>query len=434
MGPNIISKGGINDTLLVFANVPGLKAAQSKSNASAAVPNMQQYVYGMMNQHRSIHHYGMVRMFAWVTDDEKSAILPRTITDRRRTSVMLDLVAQVSEIAGGTVSEANPSKARRRHDLPIQSAQLVAERAKALGIRDPDSRRHPPPIPIWYELGLGSDALDQLRNLPHKLPWQDELLALEDSWRKSQQEVGKQSSETIKSGGTPPPKVPVRLQRLRSQYLTIRKTKAIAQDWADRQSEIDKAEVDLFTGGRSPSEHSAMREEIQLKAATLHSDMDQGRKDLGVLARRYIDDRRGFEQHPPLLQWDRRTAEPLAVKDDEFYPAKKMALLDIKPVPEALDSLNNFDKQICFQYLCHILFSNPSLSTRNALETVFQGDLDDFVERVPDLSNPLKGGNPDLNDLRVRTLPLDFLVQLALALESWPFRKQTPEMILSIRR
>ncbi len=162
--------------------------------------------------------------------------------------------------------------------------------------------------------------------------------------------------------------------------------------------------------------------------------MAKGRHDLALLAKKYIDDRRGFEQQPPLLQWDRRTAEPLLVKDEEFYPHQKLALLDIQPVPDVLEKLNDFDKRTCFDYLCSILFRNRSQPARIDLEAIAQGGLHEFLEKVPDIRNPLKGGQPNLDDLRSRTLPIDLLVQLALALEKWPFRLQTHQMIMQTGR
>lgn len=66
-----------------------------------------------------------------------------------------------------------------------------------------------------------------------------------------------------------------------------------------------------------------MKEDVRQEAAKLHAEIDKGRKDLAVLARKYIDDRRGFAQDQPLLQWDCRTAESLLVRSDEFYPSEK---------------------------------------------------------------------------------------------------------------
>lgn len=387
-----------------------------------------------MNQEHSLHHYGLVRMLAWLPDDEKTTFLPRTITERKKFSVRLDLATHVSEVAGGALDNGRVQQARRQHDLAVQSERRVAQRAKNSGVWDPENRRPPASTPPWYEIGLDIDALDQLRRLPHKLPWQIELLDSEDAWRECQQKVGKQPSIARNGIGRPRSPEPENMRFLRAKFLTVRKTKMVAQEWANRQSELDKSEIALHTVSQVPPTLAAAKEEIQQKAATLHAEIGQGRNDLALLAKKYIDDRRGFEQKPPLLQWDRRPSEPLVVKDDEFYPPKEMALLDLKPVPEALDKLNDFDKRTCFDYLCNILLRTPAQSVRNDLTAAVQGGLDDFIERVPDLGNRLKGGNPNLDDLRVRTLPLDLLVQLALALETWPFRMQTHEMIMNSGR
>ena len=422
-------KGKINDSLLILANLTGGKAFKSRSDQPTATI-IPQYISGILNQENSIHHYGLVRMLAWLPDDEKATYLPRTITERKKYSVRLDLVTRLSEIAGAPLDDVPSSQARRQHDLTLQSMQHVAQRAKASGVWHSDSRRPPAPTPPWYEIPLVSDALDQLRKLPHKLPWQKELLALHDTWRRPQRKVDKHASEARRPKGRPRSEEPESLRLLRAKFLTVRKTKVVAQQWADRQIELDRSRIDAHRARQSPAILAAREKDIQQKEAALCAEMTKGRKDLALLARRYVDDRRGFEQQPPLLQWDRRTAEPLLVKDEEFYPPQKMALLDIQPVPDVLEKLNDFDKRTCFDYLCSILFRNLAQPVRTDLEAVAQGGLDEFLERVPDLSNPLKGGHPNLDDLRVRTLPTDLLVQLALALEKWPFRLQSHEMIM----
>jgi mitochondrial transcription factor 1 len=429
--PKTISRGCVNDTLLILANLSGLRTNQPKFAGSASVRNIHYYINGMMSQEHSLHHYGLVRMLAWIPDHEKGTFLPRTITDRKKFSVRLDLVAEVSEVAGGPLRDLPPNQARRQHELTLQSEQLAAQRAKDLGIWDPQHRRSPPSTPPWYEIDLAPDALDQLRSLPQKLPWQNEMLDLEDVWSNVQQKAGKNSSESRKVSGNQPSEEPESLRLLRAKYLTVRKARLVARDWANRQNELDRAQVDLFVEDPHSSTLVPTREDIQRKTATLHAEMAKGRNDVALLARKYIDDRRGFEQQNPLLQWDRRLAEPLAVQEGEFFPARKMALLDLKPVPDAIDKLSDFDKRTFFAYVCSMLFRCPSQGVKNGLTTVVQGGLDDFIKRVPDLSNPLKGGNLSLDDLRVRTLSVDLLVQLALALETWPFRLQTHEMIIN---
>jgi mitochondrial transcription factor 1 len=430
-----LSRGSINHTLLILANLTSLKAIQSQSQSSVSSKYLQDYISGMMNQENSLHHYGLVRMVTWVPDDEKHIFLPRTITERKKFSVRLDLTAQVKEVAGADREDTPTTRARRQHDLTIRSEQLVAERSKLSDPWDPPNRRPSPSTPPWYEIGLVPDALEELRRLPHTLPWHDELLDFEDMWaKKNERNPQKASSRRREGAGRPRSKEPESLRFLRAKFLTVRKAKTIAQQWANRQNEIDKVEIACSSGGLMPSTAPTIREDTQQKAHDLHTEMDQGRKDLALLARKYIDDIRGFEQHPSLLQWDRRTVEPLVVQDKEFHQPKKMALLDIRPMPEALEKLNDFDKRTCFDFLLNILFRNPSQPIRNDLTTVVQGGLDDFIGRVPDLTNLSKGGNPNLDDLRARTLPVDLLVQLVLALETWPFRMQTHEMIMNTGR
>lgn len=423
-----ISGGTLNDTLLIVANLTGPKAFRSQRGSSILA--MHHYINGMMNQENSFHHYGLVRMLAWLPDDEKTSFLPRNVTERRKFTVRLDMGAQVEEIVGADEVHS-PSQSRRQHDLTIKSEQLASLRGIRAGIWHPESRRPHPSTRPWYEIGLVPDAIDQLRRLPNKLPWQSELLALEDTWNARRIHLDTKPRKGDHGRGRPPSKEPESLRLHRAKFLTMRKANTIPQQWAHRQNELVNAQCDLVTGDPSSPDHISTREAIQAELAQLHAEMAKGRRDLVVVARKYIDDCRGFKQQPPLLQWDRRTGEPLIVTDDEFYPSKKMALLDINPTPEALQQLSDFDKRVCFDYLCNMLFRNPAQPISDNLATVVRGGLDDFVQRIPDLLNPLKGGHANLDDLRARAIPASLLIQLALALETWPFRMQTHAMIMT---
>lgn len=426
-----VTKGVINHTLLILANLTGVKAIQPKNGTS--IRAMHHYINGMMNQENSFHHYGLVRMLVWVPEKEKAAYMPRTITERKNFTVRLDTVAHVDEIAGADEIE-NPSHSKRNHHLAIHSEQLTSERAIKCGIWNPEDRRPHPSTPPWHEIGVASDALDQLCRLPNKLSWHADLIELEDAWKIRQGQPPEQDVNARRGRGRPRAEVPKALRVHRARFLTTRKAYLIPKQWAHRQSELDKAEIDLISTDSTSTSYAAKRNAIQERTAKLLAEIAKGRRDLVTVARKYIDDRRGFEQVPPLLQWDRRTAEPLVVRDDEFHPAKKMALLDIKPDPTSLDKLDTFDRRVCFDYLCNMLFRNPAQPIRNDLTTVVQGGLDEFVQKVPELLNPLKGGHPNLDELRARTLPVSLLIQLALALETWPFRMQTHGMIMSTGR
>lgn len=428
---NVVSEARTNDSLLILANFGSLKSAHVKFDSTASNKIIHRYINGIMNPAETYHHYGLVRMLVWIRDTEKKMFLPRTVSHRKKFTVRLDLVAQVAEIAGCARVEEAINGVRRQHDLAVESMQLASERAKDHGLWDPESRRAPPPSPAWFEIEPGPDALSQLRSLPQRLPWHDEIIALQEAWDANPESKVK----PIKAkNGRPRSAGPENLRHIRAKFLTMRKAKAVAHEWARRQNELDREELRIWDTAAAASPTTAQKEAIQQKKAALHTEIRLGRADLIRFARKCIDDRRGFEQQPSLLQWDRRTGNPLIVADNEFYPENTLSLLDFQPVPTALLRLSDIDKRTCFDYLCGILFRNPSAGIRAGLATAVQGGLDDFLARVPDLRNPLKGGNPNLDDLRPRTLPLDLLVQLALALETWPFRPQTHEMMMASRK
>jgi hypothetical protein len=55
---------------------------------------------------------------------------------------------------------------------------------------------------------------------------------------------------------------------------------------------------------------------------------------------------------------------------------------------------------------------------------------DDFIQTVPGIHDPTKGGWFDLSNLRIRTLPADMFVEIALAYEKWPFRATTETILM----
>jgi hypothetical protein len=126
-----------------------------------------------------------------------------------------------------------------------------------------------------------------------------------------------------------------------------------------------------------------------------------------------------------VLAWDRREVEPLWVDKDEFYPSKPLALLDFQPRPTALLlRLDTPEKKLCFDYLTSTLLQNPGRSVAHGLEQMVHDGLNQFLEKVPSLRDPQQGGNPDLDDFRIRSLPVGLFVDLALAWETWPFRPE----------
>lgn len=451
VGSKDIFKNTINPSLLILANFTNYGAKDPKYERSISQKYIREYLLGIMDPEQSFHHYGLVRMLAWLRNQDKNTIIPRAISDRHKFTVRLDVVAQVNEVAGGAYEISHRSAPRRQHELTLRSEQLVAQRAKDAGILTPENRKPPPSSPPWYEIGLGDGALDQLRQLPHRLPWQERFLEMYEEWGKGNKNTGenpfkamKRKPERSSSGarrgkivrssvkGRPPSKEPREWRVLRTRFLTVRKQNIEAQDWANRQIELDKAEMKLLAGEQPASKYLASMKAIRRKADKLHAQINAGRIDLFRLVRKYIDDLRGFEQNPPLLQWDRRNAEPLLVSPNEFHPAQKLTLLDLQPVTDSLRKLSDLDQRTCFEFICHCLFRYPTQSMRDVLKTVVQGDIDDFLEKVPDLLDPSKGGNSNLDDLRARTLPVDLIVQLALALEKWPFRMQAYEMLVMI--
>jgi hypothetical protein len=143
---------------------------------------------------------------------------------------------------------------------------------------------------------------------------------------------------------------------------------------------------------------------------------------------RMIDDARAFDSSPPVLAWDRRDAEPVLVEDTDFYTPEALPLVDFRPKLDIISRLDTASKQVCFNYVTGVLLQSSSRTVRSALKVLVQNGVDEFLQRVPGLRDPRRGGKPNLTDLRVRSLPVDLFVDLAIAFESWPFRPELVEM------
>jgi len=63
------------------------------------------------------------------------------------------------------------------------------------------------------------------------------------------------------------------------------------------------------------------------------------------------------------------------------------------------------------------------------MQSVLGAGVPEFLETVPSIEH-LKEIH-DLDDLRVRSLPAQTLVDIAIAFEAWPFRPSIEQMVLS---
>jgi transcription factor 1 len=402
----------LNTSLLVVANATRRSGSGRKddSNYAGAIgKHMLHGFYNSMFHHtqESLHRYGRVRMLAWLPDDDKASILPRTVASRGKQAVQWDLLADVSEVAGGSSYQQSNLSARRHSELDIESERLVMQRTRSDPAKDAGSRQPPPTTPIPVSFNLDEAGLAAMRELPNRPQWTDELFELEERYKK-----GEFTAES-KQGK--------RLRVLRNRRVTAYNGHRRSMDIAQRQRLLDKSEVpSTFDVGQDVLSELKSSEEF---TESLRTDRAKLKREHKLLVDKCIDDQRAFDHVPPVLAWDRREVEPLWAEKDEFYPSKMLALLDFQPRSNALLSrLDTPEKKLSFDHVTSALLQHPGRSIVQGLEQMVHDGLKQFLEKAPTLRDPRYGGTLDLEDFRIRSIPVELLVDLALAWETWPFR------------
>jgi mitochondrial transcription factor 1 len=414
----------LNASLLIVANATrrGVTGRRDDSNYAGAIgKHMLHTFYNSMFHHaqESLHRYGRVRVLAWLPDDDKASVLPRTVASRGKQAVQWDLLANISEVAGGGSYQQSALSARRHYELDMESERVVMQRTFRNAVRDASSRQPPPTRPVPASFNLDEAGLAAMHKSPNRPKWTDELVDLEERY--------KMGDFAIKS------KQGKRLRTLRNRRVTVYNSHRRAMDIAQRQRSLDRGHEVKSTSDIPqdiPSGELRPRDGV---ADGLRTERGKLQREYMLLVDKCIDDQRAFDHVPPVLAWDRREAEPLWAEKNEFYPSKTLALLDFQPrLTEFLSRLDTPGKKLCFDHVTSMLLQHPGKSVAQGLEQMVHDGLDQFLQKVPSLRDPQQGGRPDLDDFRIRSLPVELLVDLALAWESWPFRPEisTPNVRL----
>ena len=363
-------------------------------------------------------------MLMWLADDDKRSLLPRTVDYRTKLAVAMEGHLHVEEIVG--FPDASPLKSHREDALDVESSKRVARRMQAKDIIIPPHRQVRP-----------EDRRYDLSEVSRH--WHKELLDLEKAFQ-----AGKFSKRAEESAAEPeeghPHRLDVRLgsewvhrkksiytpeyrrmavlrSTAKTQNVRIAKTNLILKD----QEKIDKMDLDLHREDVQPSE----KEEL-IKA--LQSSIQDYKNVLATLDDKMMtrlffldDDRRAFAMDPPLLMWDRRQAEPLLAREDEFHAPRKVALLDFQP--KATDEYPLTAEQSTYFDLISTSLLGPSgHQTFQYVKTIAPGAFEALVPKVPAIRDPRKGGRYDIESLRVRTATPEMFHGLALAWDNWAFK------------
>jgi mitochondrial transcription factor 1 len=406
--------GELNTSLLIVANATRRSGSGRKDDSNyvgAIGKHMLHTFYNSLFHHaqEGLHRYGRVRMLAWLPDDDKASILPRTVASRGKQAVQWDLIANVSEVVGGDSYQQSALSARRHYELDMESELLLMQRTSSGTVRDRSSRQPPPIRPVPASFNLDEAGLAAMHESPNRPKWTDELVDLEERYKRGDFAI------TSKQGK--------RLRTLRNRRVTAYNSHQRSMDIAQRQRSLDRSEVGLSTSNITQGTLTGEPKPREEVANGLRTERKKLQREYMLLVDKCIDDQRAFDLVPPVLAWDRREVEPLWVDKDEFYPSKPLTLLDFQPrLTELLSRLDTPGKKLSFDHVTSTLLQHPGRSIAQGLKQMVHDGLDQFLQKVPSLRDPRQGGKPDLEDFRIRSLPIGLFVDLALAWETWPFR------------
>jgi mitochondrial transcription factor 1 len=410
----------VNNDILVTINLAG----PSHHNLVSFRGRQDQYFWNNMwaslvdGMRDDIFHRGLIRILAWVPDEAKYSIVPRSAEPVTHQSVQLQMIANVTEVAGGSVLlSEHAQKYRRPHKLEI--ADLVDPGKPHPETNLSATRIDLPPLPAAVDL---QPNVTTLANTDHiaRLPWLDRLIELDqqvmeiDPVLHEDLELAKSSRRRAVHS-----KDPV-IKEWLHQYSLTRTKHAAYQRQLDLINEQRAIEAEWRA---IPSDDDPRITVLKERAAAVSAQTNKMRNTDAAGVRKHIDSYRLYDNKAS--HWCNRTYNPIVTHPREFANATPttLALLDIQPRPEFRQT---FDTEIKHSYLSHVLAhfcSRPATPMYELIESLLDGSgTDDFVATVPNLRNVRMGGWYNLHDLRPRTLSSRLWQELALAYAEWPFR------------
>lgn len=414
-----------NHSILVLVNMARGKASR-RENASKL--NSHYRILSFMNALRNsagLHSRGPVRMLLWLDDKEKNALIPQTVTTRKKISLQLETYCHVEEIIGG----GSRGKQRRETALDVQSGIEVAKRMQVRGITIPFHRQDELQREVKQSMVSRDDHPQASPTLGRD--WQKELQQLQEAFDKgdfSQYEGGPPGPHEVRL----PKKADIltpefrRFRQLRSNAGLGKRQQTVLDGLLQQEAEIDTIQTEILHNNLNQVEREGKVNEQNRIRYELKTTL--GRKEPSFVAKfAFIgDDRRALALDPPLLMWDRREAEPLLAQDGEFYGPHKLALLDFRPLAPHPWPMTDEQTVLYDYFSTHMFYSG--IQTLKALGQLAPGAFEALAPKVPELSDPLKGGRHDIDELRARNLTPELLYKITLAWASWPFRPSLAEL------
>lgn len=382
------------------------------------------------------HKYGLVKLLAWVPEADKLTFIPRCTLWRFRTPKQLEAACHITEYVSPSSNDGRRALVHAWHGAQSDSAAEVAAKQSASNIVIPKYRQQSPPQPPSHFYTPTEQNLPLLQAIKKRSPLVDQYIAAYNDMKASDpvwlgrftEDQNLLMKERIKDKNHPKMRFSALHTRMKTNHGHYQGVEVLAHQQIDIERQLiafRRNNPEDITGYRNlVKEITPAWDRIKLQQAALF-------KDSRAAVKKAVDDYRALNHTPHVLSWNNRTFEPLLCNPKkDFYPHYDMSLIDFTPRPEFAQALNTADRQITFDYLCHVLDFVRTTSVKEALSSLVGGDeaFEKFVGKlgepggIPSLTDPLYGGLHDLDDFRLRTMSVQQLMDVTLAYEAWPWR------------
>ncbi|KAJ9603650.1 hypothetical protein H2200_011836 [Cladophialophora chaetospira] len=383
-----------------------------------------------------LFRYGLIRILAWIPEEkEVEPFIPRTVYRRFKQTITLEAMSDVTEIAGLPGGHGTTRYTRWPGLEQEEYAALNTKVEQGLAYRAPDSRLDQPPAADLRSIKPTMQNLQGTRVSTDGV-WLSNFLKLTDRLKREDPTFYREHADGSRARGLGSRvKTPLQREWLKNDTIALTRykghMKAVTIVNEGRQLFVDWRTAVQNAGGE-PLDPD-LEQQFRLRGDENHKKLQALAVTYRVWARKALDDCRAVEMSPPILFWSRRDTHPLVVKSGEFEPSNRhMALLDVVPNANLLLKLDSLDKMICFRHVMATFTQALSYTVPEALKMlVHDTGVEEFVKTIKGIHDSAKGGWYDLTQLRLRALPSDLFVEIALAYERWPFRPSIHTMLLS---
>lgn len=425
-----------NDTLLVSINL----AMYPKKKYQLFESLSKLVIYQLISSMRTstlFQKYGRVRMLAWLPDDEKDPLIPRTLHNRKRLAIEAELfteyIAEVcapdgvfTEDGHGYSLEPDPAaKANRRWgQLDLESVRQTMVRMRDQGIVTPKGRETRM-IKLWREEGRDlntpiSPTEYIITNSKKAQKEYDQMLAIHEKTPFETQSLEYKRFKMLKN---------YLLWRDKNEYTSFQKFVSY--------HEVVSAYIEAFKA-KKKSEKRELLKRAQKMETDFDEDWESTPKYLQTIVQLGRDQARMlFHQPPhmgPVLSWDRRPYEPLTSTPNDFYPKVPCTLLDIQPkaVPAELRTMgpgtNNSGG--IFDLILGVLLQRPVYPITGQLDILWPG-ADEIGPQLTSLTDPALGGSPLTGHgaMVCRVMNEHQILELLEKYLKWPFQPSYSDLV-----